>query len=119
MKIVLIIVSLFTIVGTSWGQKTETIVIHTSAECGQCKERLEKGLNFTKGVVFSELELESQNVTIEYNPKKTDVAKLKTAINEIGYDADDQKAKTEAVNKLPACCRPQGMEKERGGQHNE
>jgi copper chaperone CopZ len=95
---------------TAWGQKTETVVIHTSAECGQCEARLEEGLNFTKGVAFAELNLETQDVTIRYNPKKTDVAALKKVINELGYDADDQKAEEVAVSKLPACCKPGGME---------
>ena len=98
---------------TAWGQKTETIVIRTSAECGACEERLEEGLNFAKGVVFAELSLETQDVTIKYNPKKTDLATLKKVINELGYDADDQKAEAVAVNKLPACCKPGGMEKKK------
>jgi mercuric ion binding protein len=117
MKFKLFIIALFAIVGTSQAQKTQTVVIHTSAECGQCEERLEKGLNYTKGVIYAELDLETQNVTIKYSTKKTDVAKLKTAINELGYDADDQKTTAVALEKLPECCRPNGMEK--GGEHKE
>lgn len=114
MKTILTI-ALLTFAATSWAQKakTETVVIHTSAECGQCEERLEKELNFTKGVVFAELDLETQNVTIKYSPKKTDVAKLKAVITAVGYDADDQKANPEALQKLPECCRPGGMGEKR------
>ena len=86
-------IALLAFTGMSWAQKTprtQTVVIHTSAECGQCEERLEKELNFTKGVVAADLDLETRNVTIEYNPKKTDAAKLKTVIVNTGYDADDQ-----------------------------
>jgi mercuric ion binding protein len=117
MKTQLIIIFLFAVLGTTWAQKTQTVVIHTSAECGQCEERLEEGLNYAKGVVFAELDLETQNVTIKYSPKKTDVAQLKKVINGLGYDADDQKADAAAVNKLPACCKPNGMEK--SGEHRE
>jgi len=110
-----LIVVLFTIVATtSWGQKepkTQTVVIHTSAECAECEARLEEGLNYTKGVVFAELDLETQNVTIKYSTKKTDTAKLKEVINSLGYDADDQKAEAAALQNLPACCKPGGMEK--------
>lgn len=98
---------------TAWGQKTETVVIHTSAECGQCEARLEEGLNFTKGVAFAELNLETQDVTIKYNPKKTDLATLKKVINELGYDAGDQKAEATALDKLPSCCKPGGMNKKK------
>lgn len=116
MKTNLIILLLFMVTGTSWGQKTQTVVIHTSAECEQCEERLEKGLNYTKGVVFAELDLETQNVTIKYSTKKTDVASLKKVINSLGYDADDQKADAKALEELPACCKPNGMGK--AGEHH-
>ena len=112
MKTVAII--LFMLAGTAaWGQKTETVIIHTSAECAECEARLEEGLNFTKGVVFAELDLESQNVTIKYSTKKTDKAKLKEVINGLGYDADEQKTTPEALRNLPTCCQPGGMEKEK------
>jgi copper chaperone CopZ len=114
MKTILIVIALFTVAGAAWGQKTpktQTIVIHTSAECGQCEERLENGLNFTKGVSFAELNLETQDITIKYSTKKLTPEKLRAVINELGYDADETKAKPEAVEQLPACCKPGGMEK--------
>jgi hypothetical protein len=33
----------------------------------------------------------------------------KQILNALGYDDDDQKAKKEAVEKLPLCCQPGGM----------
>lgn len=113
MKASLIIICLLAFFGTSWAQesKTQTVVIHTSAECGQCKQRIEEALNYTKGVVYAELDVATKNVTIKYNAKKTDVAKLRAAINKLGYDADDQKAEQAAVDQLPACCKPDGMKK--------
>jgi periplasmic mercuric ion binding protein len=117
----IITIALLTFTGMSWAQKapkTQTIVIHTSAECTQCEERLEKELNFAKGVVFAELDLETQNVTIKYSPKKTDAAKLKSVITSIGYDADELKADQAALQQLPACCRPGGMGEE-GGKHHD
>lgn len=91
--------------------KVETVVIQTSAECGQCKERIEDGLNYTKGVKFAELDLETKKVTIKYFPKNITLLQLKEKLNTIGYDADETKAKPEAVQKLPACCQPGGMKK--------
>jgi len=109
-----LIILFFTIVATtSWGQKTQTVTIHTSAECGECEARLEEGLNFTKGVVFAELDLASQNVVIKYSAKKTNPEALKKVINELGYDADDQKAEATALQNLPSCCKPGGMEGEK------
>jgi copper chaperone CopZ len=92
--------------------KTQTVVIQTSAECGDCKDRIEQGLNYTKGVVFAELDLESKKVTVKYNSKKISLQQVKEKINSIGYDADDMKASQESVQKLPACCQPGGMKKQ-------
>jgi mercuric ion binding protein len=114
MKTLLITIALLSVAGTTWGQKTpktQTIVIHTSAECEQCEERLENGLNFTKGVSFAELNLETQDITVKYSTKKMTPEKLRSIINELGYDADETKAKPEAQENLPSCCKPGGMEK--------
>jgi len=68
-------------------------------------------LNFTKGVSFAELNLETQDVTVKYSTKKMTPEKLRGIINELGYDADATKAKPEALENLPSCCKPGGMEK--------
>jgi copper chaperone CopZ len=84
--------------------KKATIEIQTSAICGDCKQRIEHNMAYEKGVKFVELDNETKVVTIEYNPKKTNPDKLRKAISEIGYDADDVMANQEAHDKLPACC---------------
>ncbi len=91
--------------------KLETVVIQTSAECGQCKDRIEEGLNYTKGIKFAELDLETKKVTVKFSPKKISLIAVKEKINSIGYDADDLKAKSEIVKTLPLCCQPGGMKK--------
>lgn len=91
--------------------KLETVMIQTSAECGDCKSRIEEGLNYTKGVKFAELDLETKKVTVKFSSKKITLQQVKEKINSIGYDADETKAIAEAVKKLPACCQPGGMKK--------
>jgi len=93
----------------TFGQKKiEEAVIQTSAQCGDCKERIESMLNYTKGVVFAELDLESKKVTVRYKTKSISLQEIKQAIASIGYSADDVKAKEEDVLKLPKCCQPGG-----------
>jgi periplasmic mercuric ion binding protein len=99
---------------TTYGQKspkTQTIYIQTSAECGDCKNRIEDKLNYTKGVLFAELDLETKKATVKYKTKKLDALAIKQIIAKIGYDADEVKAKKEDVEKLPKCCQPGGMNK--------
>ena len=88
---------------------TETVIIKTSAQCGDCKERIEGVLNYTKGVKFSELDLETMNVTVKFSSSKITLQQIKEKISSIGYDADEVKSNPAAVKKLPACCQPAGM----------
>ncbi|MCU0323675.1 MAG: heavy-metal-associated domain-containing protein [Spirosomaceae bacterium] len=84
------------------------VKIKTSAICEMCKERIEKQLAFTKGVEDANLDLKDKVVTISYNAKKTDVAKLKKAINDAGYDADETASNPKSYEKLPSCCKKDG-----------
>jgi copper chaperone CopZ len=110
-KIVFVFIALLLGAGMTTAQdqektkKTEEIVIHTSAVCGMCKERIEHDLAFEKGVKGVELDNETKDVTVQYNPKKTDADKIRIAISKIGYDADDVEAEPKAYAKLPACCK--------------
>jgi copper chaperone CopZ len=85
--------------------QTDTVRIKTSAICDQCKEKIENDLSFEKGVKSAKLDLKTKEVTVVYNPKKTDEQKIREAITQIGYDADTLKANAKAFNKLPDCCK--------------
>jgi copper chaperone CopZ len=107
----IILVSIFTITGLSGvaqekkkQKKAEEIEIQTSAVCGMCKERIEHDLAFEKGIKSVSLNNETKIVTVGYNPKQTNPDKIRKAISEIGYDADDVPADQEAHDKLPKCC---------------
>ena len=89
--------------------KNQVIVIQTSAECGQCKERIENQLNYTKGIKYAELNLEDLKLTVKYNSSKITLEEIKTQITKLGYDANDVKAEKEAYQKLPKCCQINGM----------
>lgn len=107
----IILVSIFTIAGLGGfaqekqkAKKTEEVKIQTSAICGMCKERIENDLSFEKGVKSVSLDEETKIVTVGYDPKKTGPDKIREAISDIGYDADDVPADQEAHDKLPKCC---------------
>lgn len=89
---------------------TELVKIQTSAECDECKVRLEEVLNYTKGVKYSNLDVASKVLEIKYLPSKISLEKIKQMISELGYDADEVKANPTAYEALPACCKAGGME---------
>jgi mercuric ion binding protein len=84
--------------------KIDTVSIQTSAKCNDCKERLEHDMAFEKGVKAVELDSETKVLTIVYKNNKTTVEKLRIAVTEIGYDADEMPADQKAHDRLPACC---------------
>lgn len=86
-------------------KKTEEIKIMTSTQCGQCKTRIETAMAYEKGVVKSNLDLETKILTVVYKPGKTTPDKIRKAISDVGYDADDVLADEAAYKKLPACCK--------------
>lgn len=85
--------------------KDAQVKIKTSAVCGMCKKTIEKYLAYEKGVQSSDLDVKSKTVTVTYNPKKTDVAKIKKAINKSGYDADETTADAKSYDQLEECCK--------------
>ena len=84
---------------------TAEVKIKTSAVCDMCKETLEKALAFEKGVKRSSLDVDSKVLTVIYNPKKTTVDKIRKAVANAGYDADDVPANKKVYDKLDACCK--------------
>lgn len=84
--------------------KNATLVVKTSAVCGSCKARIEKALLATDGVKEASVNLDSKNVKVKYDPKKLSENQVRLAINNVGYDADGQKADPAAYAKLPGCC---------------
>lgn len=83
----------------------ETVDIQTSAVCDMCKETIEKQLAFTKGVTAAQLNVKTGIVTVSFKSNKTNIDDIRTAINEVGYDADDSPAAKEAYENLHSCCK--------------
>jgi periplasmic mercuric ion binding protein len=92
--------------GVAMAQKdTQTIKIKTSAVCDMCKAKIERDLAFEKGVVSSDLDIDSQILTVNFKPGKTNPEKIKKAISKVGYDADEIQADLKSYEKLDACCK--------------
>ncbi len=94
----------FLTVSYAQDKKVEIIKVKTSAICGECKERIENKLNYTKGVVFAELDLESNIVTIKYKTKQISKKEVKTVLTDLGYHADELERNADGFSKLPGCC---------------
>lgn len=89
--------------------KVEEVVLKTTAECGDCKERIEGKLNYTKGIIFADLDYKTQLLTVKFKKDKISLEEIKKIVSDLGYDVDDVKANPEAQKALPLCCQPGGM----------
>lgn len=96
------------IMSLSWAQKADkfkTITIKTSALCGDCEERIENKLNYTKGIKYADLDLKTNIVTVKYKANIITSTGVKALITSIGYHADDLERDLEAFDTLPGCCK--------------
>lgn len=104
----LILFFLFAGMVSSAFASSDTVKIRTSAQCGDCKKRIENKLIYKKGVKSAVLDLKTKEVMIVYDLKKINPDKLRLAISKVGYDADRLQADPKAYSKLPKCCQKGG-----------
>ena len=104
MRNLFLLLTLFTFVAMAVPPKK--IVIQTNAVCGMCKTNIETSLAAIEGVKKAELDLVTKKVKIKYDDKAVDVATLRQAIANTGYDADEVPARPKAQEALAACCKP-------------
>ena len=113
LKLAGIAISMFLVVGAN-AQKassTQTVSIQTNGTCQSCKNKIEQGLAYEKGVKDVEYDLATAIVKVTYNAGKTSVEKLRLAINKLGFTADGQKPE----NGQKTGCSPQKEEKKECG----
>lgn len=91
--------------------KVEQAQIKTSAQCEQCKVRIERAVLYSKGVKKATLDVPTAVLSITYDPQKTSLDNIKKIVSGVGYDADDVPADKVAYDKLPACCKKGGHAK--------
>jgi copper chaperone CopZ len=107
---ILITMSALIFSGFILADKYLEIKIKTSAVCGMCKDRIEQGLAFEKGIKDVSLDVDTKIATVKYNPGKTNPDEIRNLISKLGYDADSIPADQKAYDKLPACCKKDAPE---------
>jgi copper chaperone CopZ len=102
---------LFLVAGLTFGARAQqkkplTVKIQTpTAQCEACKQRLEEYLKYEEGVTKVVAYPRSRYTMVTYLADRTNIENIKTAIANLGYDADDVPADPEAFMKLPKTCK--------------
>jgi copper chaperone CopZ len=81
-------------------EKWSEVVIQTNGTCQACKDRIEGNIAYEKGVKEVDYDLKTSKVRIVYNPQKTSVSNLCTAIKKLGYTANSSPATSEKPCKM-------------------
>ncbi len=85
--------------------KNAKATIEVDGVCLMCKVRIEKAAIKTKGVKFALWNLETHELKLIYNERKTDLKTIQTNIAVVGHDTPDIKATDEAYNSVDPCCK--------------
>ncbi len=88
---------------------TKEIKIKSSIVCEMCKETIEEGLAYTKGIKTVKVDVENNEIYVKYKEDKITELEIKKEINKLGYVADDMKPTKEAYDALHDCCKAGGV----------
>jgi len=115
MKNIIITLSLVLVAFTTQSQEvTKNKNAKTSFKvdgiCGMCKKRIETAALKTKGVKFAIWSVETHQLNLIMDERKTDVSTVQQNILKVGhdvFDADNKKvvASEEAYNSVHPCCK--------------
>jgi len=76
-----------------------------TVQCEECKKRIENYVSREEGVQKVVVDYKRKTTKVTYVTDRTNLENVKTAIANIGYDADDVTAEPSAYKKLPPCCK--------------
>jgi copper chaperone CopZ len=79
--------------------KTPTIL------CEKCQEKVEFFISHTAGVTSCAVNYRKKTTTVTWLNDRTTLENIKTAIANLGYDADDIEAEEYAFKRLPKECK--------------
>ncbi len=81
------------------------ISLPTLQNCDKCKDQIEFFISKTEGVTAVKVDLKRKTATVSWLTDRTNKEYIKTAIANLGFDADDIEAEEYAYKRLPACCK--------------
>lgn len=115
MKKALLILSIFLIGFSVQSQEKEKnknakVAFEVDGICGMCKKRIEKACLKTKGVKFASWNVETHQLSLILDERKTSITTVQKSVLAVGHDVIiDKKTKlvatNEAYNSVHGCCK--------------
>lgn len=85
--------------------KNAKATMEVDGVCMMCKARIEKACLNTKGVKFAQWDVDTHELSLIYDERKTDVKAIEKQVLAAGHDTKNAKATDEAYEKVHACCK--------------
>jgi copper chaperone CopZ len=105
MKQIILIFALLVTTVTFAQNKNAKASIEVDGVCGMCKERIEKAAIRTKGVKSAVWNVDTHELKLIYDERKTDLKTISKKIAEVGHDTKEIKATDEAYKSVHPCCK--------------
>lgn len=102
----LIVIILVAFVGftASAQDKNARATLEVDGVCGMCKARIEKASIKTIGVKSAVWNVETKQLSLIYDERKTDVEAISASVAAVGHDTKEIKATEAQYNSVHACC---------------
>jgi cation transport ATPase len=103
-KVIIVLVLLVTTVTFSQN-KNERGLLEVDGVCMMCKARIEKAAIRTKGVKSAIWNVDTHQLKLVYDARKTNLDSISKKIVAVGHDTKTLKATEAAYNSVHPCCR--------------
>ena len=106
MKNIFLLVAVLLLSTSAFAQdKNAKVSFEVDGVCMMCKKRIEKAALKTKGVKFAKWDVNTHELSLIIDERKTNTETVKKTIASIGHDTKDFKAPKEAYDNLHECCK--------------
>jgi cation transport ATPase len=105
MKRVIIVLMLLVTTVTFAQNKNERASLEVDGVCLMCKDRIEKAAIRTKGVKSAIWNVDTHELKLIYDARKTNLDSISKKIVAVGHDTKTLKATEEAYNSVHPCCK--------------
>jgi len=89
----------------------KAVIKTPGVQCEACKTRIENHLLHEEGISSVKADYRKHTVAVAWYSDRTNIENIKTALANMGYDADDVTAEPDAYKRLPVTCQHIGKEK--------
>lgn len=105
MKRIILAITLLITTATFAQNKNAKASLEVDGVCLMCKERIEKAAIRTKGVKSAIWNVQTHELKLIFDERKTDLDIIRKKITAVGHDTKELKATDEAYAKVHPCCK--------------